>query len=103
MGKIGILERITVCGGFRKQGKIREQLSQTWSADPIKSMEEQTKRNMAVFGEAMRVFNPFAAAATGAAAKPAESAAAAQKDDLQSMKDQLSAMQRQLESLANRK
>ena len=89
----------------KEQGKIREQLSQTWSADPFKSMEEQTTRNMTMFAEALRVFNPFAAAAMGAAppataAKPAEPAA---KDDLQTMKDQLSAMQRQLETLANRK
>src|SRR5205814_10294369 len=33
----------------KEQDKFRQQLVETWGADPFKAMEEQAKRNMAVF------------------------------------------------------
>jgi polyhydroxyalkanoate synthesis repressor PhaR len=86
----------------REQDKFRQQMMEAWGADPFKAIEEHTKRNMAMFSDAMRMFNPFAAMAS----KPAENSSSTpsnSKDDLQALKEQLSAMQRQLDTLAGDK
>src|SRR5436190_6375777 len=92
----------------REQDKFRQQLVETWGADPFKAMEEQTKRNMALFSDAVRMFNPFAAAMMNQPAaenpKPAPpSASSSTRDDLQSLKDQITAMQRKLDTIAGDK
>jgi len=95
----------------KEQDKLRQQLAEIWGADPLKAMQEQTERNMAMFHDAMRMFNPFAAAmANQQQAKPQEQAkprdtAAAQgnRDDLQALKDQISAMQRKIDAIAGGK
>jgi len=78
---------------------------------PLLHFEEATKRNMALFDQAMSMFNPFAAVQDGTpatgeapAAKPASEAAEKPKSagasgDIEQMKDQLDAMQRQLEKM----
>ena len=65
-------------------------------ANPMLGMEEQAKRNMAMFNDAMKLFNPFAAAMTGAA--PAAPKASAQ-DDLQVLREQMTAMQDKLNKM----
>jgi polyhydroxyalkanoate synthesis repressor PhaR len=89
----------------KEQGKFRQQLLESWGADPFKAMEEHAKRNMAMFNDAMRLFNPFAAMAVGQPgsapqAKPQPPAPG--KDDLQALKEQLSAMQQKLDSIAGK-
>lgn len=89
----------------KEQEKFRQQLLESWGADPFKAMEEHAKRNMAMFNDAMRLFNPFAAMAAGQPgstmqAKPQP--AAPGKDDLQALKDQLAAMQQRLDSIAGK-
>ena len=64
--------------------------------NPMAGMEEQAKRNMAMFSDAMKLFNPFAAAMTGAA--PAAPKASAQ-DDLQVLREQMTAMQDKLNKM----
>jgi polyhydroxyalkanoate synthesis repressor PhaR len=107
---------------MKDQDKIRKQMIDTFggTAEPLKGLEEQAKRNMTLFQEAMKAFNPFLAGMapgglptgfpTGfpagfpgmpggdAAAKPKPEAP--KSDDLQGMKDQLSAMQQMLDKLA---
>jgi len=95
----------------KEQDKLRQQLAEVWGADPFKAMQEQTERNMAMFHDAMRMFNPFAAAmANQQQAKPQEqpkprdtAAAQSNKDDLQTLKDQISAMQRKIDAIAGGK
>lgn len=95
----------------REQDKLRSQMAEIWGADPFKAMQEQTERNMAMFHDAMRMFNPFTAAMAGQQQppKPADSARsreappASGKDDLQALKDQLSAMQRKIDAIAGGK
>lgn len=58
------------------QAKMREQMAKGLSANPITMMEEQTRRNMAVFQEAMRAFSGFGGFP---AAKPAEDKPAEEK------------------------
>jgi polyhydroxyalkanoate synthesis repressor PhaR len=95
----------------KEQDKLRQQLAEIWGADPLRAMQEQTERNMAMFHDAMRMFNPFTAAMAnqqppqqktqGAQAKEPQNAAG--KDDLQALKDQLSAMQRKIDAIAGGK
>jgi len=94
----------------REQDKFRHQLAEVWGADPLKAMEEQTKRNMALFSDAVRMFNPFAAAMMNQAGAPESpkpaapaSPASTAKDDLQALKDQISAVQRKLDSITKEK
>ena len=71
-------------------------------------MEDQAKKNMALFNDAMKMFNPFAAmmnvGAPGTAGstqetkKPA-STTSASKDDLDALKNQLAAMQQKLDNI----
>jgi polyhydroxyalkanoate synthesis repressor PhaR len=86
----------------KEQDKIREQMMGAFGGgDAFKSMEEQAKRNMALFADAMKMFNPFAAMAMGqpnSSGKPKE-APASSKDELQTLKDQLSAMQDKINNL----
>jgi len=67
-------------------------------ANPMLGMEEQAKRNMAMFNDAMKLFNPFAAAMSGAAAAPQAPKASAQ-DDLQALREQMTAMQDKLNKM----
>ena len=90
----------------KDQDKIRKQvLDAVGVGDSFKGMEEQAKRNMAMFNDAMKMFNPFAAMMPGgmnsSAAKPQSqpSSAAASKDDLQVLKDQLAVMQEKLNTM----
>jgi polyhydroxyalkanoate synthesis repressor PhaR len=89
----------------KEQEKFRSQLMESWGQDPMKAMQEATTRNMAMFNDAMRVFNPFAAMGVppgGTASPPLKAAPAAGKDDLQALKDQLSAMQQKLDTMARK-
>jgi polyhydroxyalkanoate synthesis repressor PhaR len=43
------------------QDKLREQMTRAFSGDALGMMEDQTRRNMEMFSEAMRVWMPFAA------------------------------------------
>jgi polyhydroxyalkanoate synthesis repressor PhaR len=92
----------------KEQEKLREHMLEAWGADPFKAMEELTKRNMAMFNDAMRMFNPFAAMAASNQRQPPpreaeKPASPPPKDDLQALKDQLSAMQRKLDTLTGEK
>ena len=87
----------------KEQEKFRAQMLEAWGADPFKAMQDQASRNMAMFSDAMRVFNPFAAAmGTAQPAKPAaqNGTPGAAKDDLQSLKDQLAGDRRALDAVA---
>ena len=67
-------------------------------ANPMLGMEEQAKRNMAMFNDAMKLFNPFAAAMSGAAAAP-QAPKASPQDDLQALREQMTAMQDKLNKM----
>lgn len=86
----------------KEQDKIREQMMAAFGGEPFKNIEEQAKRNMSLFTDAMKMFNPFAALAMEQPGAPPKTApaASASKDDLQTMKDQLAAMQEKIDSLA---
>jgi polyhydroxyalkanoate synthesis repressor PhaR len=66
---------------------------------PIKAIEEQTRRNMEMFQNAMRLFTPFPPGGAAPAAEPPRKETPEKTDDLQELKDQIAAMQRKLDTM----
>ncbi len=93
---------------MKEQEKLRKQmLDAVGVGDAFKGMEDHAKRNMGMFNDAMKMFNPFAATMAGnmagvtpEAPKPAPQASPSGKDDFQILKDQLAAMQERLDSIS---
>lgn len=98
----------------REQERIREQMTSMIGKSPMDVMAasqqmfgEQTQRNMALFQEAMKMFNPFAVMSEMQAEMQAKTEAPADGagnggeggDDLQAMRDQIAEMQRKLDRL----
>lgn len=88
----------------KDQERIRETMTSMVGKTPAEVMaqskaviEEQTRRNMEMFQQAMSVFNPFANSEDEAAAK--EDSQEPTGSDLKSMKEQIAAMQRKLDDL----
>ncbi|MBV9637417.1 MAG: polyhydroxyalkanoate synthesis repressor PhaR [Methylobacteriaceae bacterium] len=94
-----------------EQQKFRELMTQAFSAhgfsgQPFSSLEELTRRNMAMFSQALAMFNPFSVgmgqsnsnAAHTEAAEPAKT----NSGDLDDLKKQLRDMQEQLDKLAGK-
>ena len=92
----------------REQEKYRQQFADTFGHAAFEAMQEQTRKNLTIFGQALNMFAPFtsfetqhAVAATNAA-KPAE-ASPARGNEIDELKSQLAAMQTQLNQLAGQK
>ncbi|MEO6608919.1 MAG: polyhydroxyalkanoate synthesis repressor PhaR [Aestuariivirga sp.] len=90
---------------MKDQDKFRKQMLDTVGmGDAFKGMEDHAKRNMAMFNDAMKMFNPFAAvmAANAGSSPKAEAAPGAEtsKDDLQKLKEQMAAMQQKLDTMS---
>ncbi|MCG8271740.1 polyhydroxyalkanoate synthesis repressor PhaR [Aquamicrobium sp. NLF2-7] len=94
----------------KEQERFREQMKDALPKSPMdmmkmplpmKALEEQTRRNMEMFQNAMRMFTPFPA---GAAAKQGDGEPhkeTGERDgDLQDLKEQIAAMQRKLDTLS---
>ena len=92
----------------KEQERFREQMKSPMDmmklAAPMKAIEEQTRRNIEMFQNAMRMFTPFPAAGKAASAaeapEPEGPEAADKPDDLQELKEQIAAMQRKLDRLS---
>lgn len=92
------LEQLT-----REQQRFRDQLLNTLgvSPEPFKLMDDQVKKNMTMFEDAMKMFNPFAPQTKEqrSDAPPAVHEPASSANELKAMQEQLREMQRRLESL----
>ena len=90
----------------KDQEKIRKQMMDSMGmggiAEPFKGMEEQAKRNMAMFNDAMKMFNPFANAMGGAPnpVPPKAEPQSAAADELATLKEQMAAMQKKLDTIS---
>lgn len=84
----------------RQHEAMREKMSSTMSAPavPMQMLEEQAKRNMAMFDQAMKIFTPFAGAVPPGAGQPAK--ASQGQDDVKALRDELEAMRAKLDRLA---
>ena len=73
-------------------------------AGPMKALEEQTRRNMEMFQNAMRMFTPFPQAGT-TGPEPDENVPPPRKptanEDLADLKEQIAAMQRKLDQMGS--
>ncbi len=94
----------------KEQERFREQMKDAIGKSPMdmmkmptpmKALEEQTRRNMEMFQNAMRMFTAFPAGAAPQQADPQPRQETAERgDDLQELKDQIAAMQRKLDTLS---
>ncbi|MEL7464960.1 MAG: polyhydroxyalkanoate synthesis repressor PhaR [Pseudomonadota bacterium] len=83
----------------RNQEEMRAQVSRMFGANhAMDNLEAMTRKNMELFGNAMRMFSPFTPG--GQPADENAAAADAGKDELGALKDQLADMQRQLNKLS---
>jgi polyhydroxyalkanoate synthesis repressor PhaR len=91
----------------KEQQRFREQMNDAMGKSPLemmqlttsmKAIEEQTRRNVELFQNAMRMFTPFPPPADPAEQARAEKPAG-KADDLQELKDQIAAMQRKLDTM----
>jgi polyhydroxyalkanoate synthesis repressor PhaR len=97
------IERLT-----KDSQKFREQLDIAMSGNPLatptrqmfQTMEEQARKNMAMFHEALDMFSPFGAplGEAGKAATPAGKST----DDLTEMRAQLAEMQKRIDNIAKK-
>ncbi len=96
----------------KEQERFREQMKSAFGKTPIdminmpapmKAIEEQARRNMEMFQNAVRMFSPFPATGTTAPepeeAPRARGKAPEKSDDLADLKEQIAAMQRKLDSI----
>jgi polyhydroxyalkanoate synthesis regulator protein len=105
------IERLT-----KDSQKFREQLDIAMSGNPLatptrqmfQTMEEQARKNMAMFHEALDMFSPFGAplggplgASLGEAGKAAAPAGKS-GDDLSEMRAQLAEMQKRIDNIAKK-
>ncbi len=71
-------------------------------APPLKAMEEQARRNVEMFQNAMRLFTPFPPGSQHGqpvAAEPPAKEPADKSNDLSELKEQIAAMQRKIDSM----
>ncbi len=97
----------------REHERLREEMVGSAGTEMIKSMEDQARTNMAMFQDAMQLFNPFATMQNAAdktakaAADPARPPAPAKPEasadtDLSELRNQIKTMQSQIEKLAGK-
>ncbi|RUT93103.1 polyhydroxyalkanoate synthesis repressor PhaR [Mesorhizobium sp. USDA-HM6] len=92
----------------KEQERFREQLKGAFGKTPIdmmktpmKALEEQTRRNVEMFQNAMRMFTPFPGGNSSAApTEPPKKEGSDKADDLQELKAQIAAMQRKLDTMS---
>jgi polyhydroxyalkanoate synthesis repressor PhaR len=90
-----------------EQQSFRDQFANSFGASPLtaptrqmfNSLEEQARKNMALFNQALGIFSPFSATAPAASEKPAEPNEPGQKADIEDMKRQLDELQKRIEAL----
>ena len=94
----------------REQDRMREQMKSTFGqnavdmmqmTEPMKAIEEQARRNIEMFQNAMQMFSPFPTGAAHPADDSANDDAPADDsgDELSELKNQIKAMQRKLDSM----
>ncbi|WP_439636488.1 polyhydroxyalkanoate synthesis repressor PhaR [Oceanicaulis sp.] len=80
--------------------KMTGAMGDAMGGNSMAMLEEQTKRNMAMFQQAMSMFTPFSTGAAMGDAPPASGNP--RSDDVQSLRDELEAMRQKLDQLADK-
>lgn len=93
----------------RNQEQLREQMTRAFKGNPLTLVEEQTRRNMEMFSEAMRMWAPLAggnpasgnnAGAEGGNAQPKKPPP--QEEEIEALRRQLGEMQKTIDTIARR-
>lgn len=88
------------------QGKFRDQVTGAFgtslTAPIFGSLEEQTRKNMALFTQALTMFSPFGNTLQQPEKPSEEIVEPTPKSDLEEMKRQLDALQRQIDKIASK-
>ncbi|MBX3597885.1 MAG: polyhydroxyalkanoate synthesis repressor PhaR [Rhizobiaceae bacterium] len=96
----------------KEQERFREQMKASFGKTPLdmmdnlptsmKALEEQTRRNVELFENAMRMFTPFPVgmAAQPGTDEPEKKSGSDKSDDIKELKEQIAAMQRKIDSLS---
>ena len=88
----------------QQQEEFRERMTEAMTS-PQASMamiEEQTRRNMEMFGQAMRMFSPFTQAGESAG-EPEKTPPEKESEDLSAMREELDAMRAKLDQILDKK
>jgi polyhydroxyalkanoate synthesis repressor PhaR len=85
----------------QEQQKLRDQMTTAFGAGAFQAMEEQVRKNMGFFTEAMRMFSPFAKPPTGLPGNKSEPQGEA-SGDIEALKRQMADMQAKLDKLARK-
>jgi polyhydroxyalkanoate synthesis repressor PhaR len=91
-----------------EQQKFRDQITNAFGGGPLaaptrqvfQSLEDQTRKNMQMFRQALAMFNPFTLG--GSPPEPASSTSKSSPSDLDEMKRQLEEMRERLDGLTKR-
>ena len=90
-----------------EQQKFRDQFASSFGSSALpsptrqmfSSLEEQARKNMAMFNQALGMFSPFSATAHSSSEKTEEPSPPGQKADIEDMKRQLDDLQRRIDAL----
>ena len=82
----------------QEQQKLREQMAQAFGPSAFQTMEEQVRKNMTFFSEAMRMFSPFAKRDAAARTEAGEESSS----ELQDLRRQMAEMQAKLDRLSHK-
>lgn len=90
----------------RDQDKFREQVTKAFGGQAFDMVEEQTRRNMEMFEQSMRMFSPFGMPGKSSADNPpsaSTSDSTSDKNDLSALREQIAEMQRKVEAMSGNK
>lgn len=82
--------------------KMTGAMGDAMGGNSMAMLEEQTKRNMAMFQQAMSMFTPFSTGAAMGDAAPAPASDSPRSDDVQTLRAELEAMRQKLDQLADK-
>jgi polyhydroxyalkanoate synthesis repressor PhaR len=86
----------------QEQQKLRDQMASAFGPTAFQAMEEQVRKNMSFFSEAMRMFSPFPQTLAGITDGRKPEPEAGETGDLETLRRQMAEMQAKLDKLASK-
>jgi polyhydroxyalkanoate synthesis repressor PhaR len=89
----------------REQEKLRDQMAKTFGATAFGALEEQARRNVAMFEQAFRMFTPFGndGGVSGRPSERGEDPPPSTDPEIEALKKQLADVQQRLDSLSRKR
>lgn len=89
----------------QQQGEFRDKMSEAMSSPQatMAMLEEQTRRNMELFSQTMRMFTPFQAGATPEAESGAGPEPEGKPEDLSALREELDSLREKMDQLLDKK